>query len=240
MFLEFNASSCYCPKISLSFQPGFPVSGSLFWSLHRPSSFYQDHGSSFGHAAPSRSPDSLVSGRLVLASLRVEALKASDNVLNLCQDLGIIINYDKWSPFSVSDVHLPKHSYREQDFEGFPVSGTSSEASITDRRISFLQAAKCRLLEESVGLAVLSLSACSRGSPQDEIPPADLRGLWDFLDDSVSVVWASSNTQDLFWWSDVQNLFAGISLEPHLPDLLFWSDTSDLGWWTSSSPVCGP
>ena len=50
------------------------------------------------------------------------------------------------------------------------------KASIADRRISVLQAAKHRLLEEPVGPAVLSLSACLRGSPQDEIPPADFAG----------------------------------------------------------------
>ena len=57
-----------------------------------------------------------------------------------------------------------------------------------------------------------------------------LLGLCDFLDDSVSVIWAPSNAQDLFWCSDVQNLLAGISLEVCLRNLLFWSDASDFGW----------
>ena len=57
-----------------------------------------------------------------------------------------------------------------------------------------------------------------------------LRNLWDFLDESVSVVWTPSNEQDLLRWSDVWNLLAGVSLEPQHLDLLFWSDTSDLGW----------
>ena len=78
--------------------------------------------------------------------------------------------------FSFSEALLSRHDNRESDFEGFPDAGTSAETSITDRRISVLQAARRCLLEERVGLAFLSLPSCSQGLLLYEVPPAAVAG----------------------------------------------------------------
>ena len=75
-----------------------------------------------------------------------------------------------------SNVLLSRHDDRESDLEGFPDAETCLETSVANRRISVLQAARRHLLEEPVGLAFLSLPACSRGSPPYEVPPAAVAG----------------------------------------------------------------
>ena len=61
----------------------------------------------------------------------------------------------------------------------------------------------------------------------------ELHNQWDFEDESVVISWTASNESDLLWWSDVNHLLQGVSLEVPHPDLLFWSDTSDHSWGAS-------
>ena len=137
--------------------------------------------------------------------------------------------FQEVSSFFFSDVLLSWHDDREPGFESFPDAGMSAETSIADRRISVLQAAKRRLLEQPVGPAFLSLLACSRVSPPYEVPPAVVAGSVGFPGRVGFGRWTPSNALDLFWWSDFQNFLTGVSLEPCLPDLLFWFDSSVLG-----------
>ena len=57
-----------------------------------------------------------------------------------------------------------------------------------------------------------------------------LRDSWDFQNESISVPWTPSVLDNLRWWSDECNLLVGVSLEPQIPDLLFWSYSSGQGW----------
>ena len=116
---------------------------------------------------------------LILASSRVEAIRARDSLKSLpgtrhCHQFRQI------SPLSISDIHLPENGDRELDFEGFLFSGEGTETSVADRRISVLQAAKRRLLDEPVWPSVLSLSASPRRSSPNEIPPAYSAGRLGF------------------------------------------------------------
>ncbi|XP_066956309.1 uncharacterized protein [Macrobrachium rosenbergii] len=57
-----------------------------------------------------------------------------------------------------------------------------------------------------------------------------LRRSWDFDDDSVLIPWDSACHDDLLWWIEEDRLASGISLVTSPPELLFWSDASDVGW----------
>ena len=172
---------------------------------------------------------------LVLALSRVEALRARDLVLNLCHDLGIIINYEKsyLSPSQTSSYlgmairspilrafptqeRVQKLLSQIEEFLSCRQQGVISWRSLLGRLSSL-----CLLVPEGC-LCMRSLQL-------------RLRVLWDFLDESVSVAWTPSNTLDLFWWSDIWNLLARVPLQPHLPDLLFWPDASDHGWGANLS-----
>ena len=65
-----------------------------------------------------------------------------------------------------------------------------------------------------------------------------LRSGWDFVDESVLVAWDDSCQTDLLWWYDEDRLTDGVSLESHLPELMFWSDASDQGWGATMSEHC--
>ena len=59
-----------------------------------------------------------------------------------------------------------------------------------------------------------------------------LRSQWDAssMDDSHLVRWNEACRQDLEWWSDPLRLVQGSRLGDVPPDLMFWSDASDVGW----------
>ena len=52
---------------------------------------------------------------------------------------------------------------------------------------------------------------------------------WEFLDDSIPIWWDNQCLRDLIWWSNEDDLMQSISFLSPLPDLTFFSDTSDLG-----------
>ena len=153
---------------------GLPVQISLFRSNHSPSSFYQDHVSSFVHASQSGRQDPSMPGRLVDSSLfQSRGFVGKGHCFESVSGTGDSHQFRQISPFSISDIDLPGNDSGELDIEGFPFPGEDTYASFTDRRISVLQEAKCSLLEEPVRPFVLSTPSCSMESSQDEIPPTD-------------------------------------------------------------------
>ena len=150
-------------------------------SVHRPSSFYKGRGSGFGHVAQSRRPDPSLSGRLTDSCLvESRGYKGKGHSFKSLPGIRHHHQFRLISPLSISDVYLPGNGDREPDCEGFPFSGDGTEASVTDRRISVVQAAKRRLLEAPVGPSVLSLSASPWRSSPNEISPADTVGRLGF------------------------------------------------------------
>ena len=168
---------------------------------------------------------------LFLASSRVGSITGEGLSINSLSQSRHSNQFQEVSSFSFSDVLLFRHDSREPDFEDFPDAGTSVETSIADRRISVLQAAKRRLVEEPAGTAFHSLPAFSRGSAPYEVPPVAVSmgfpgqisfGHLDILEHTRSVLVVGC-----------LDLLAGAYLEPRLLDLLFWSDASNLGLGTN-------
>ena len=106
---------------------------------------------------------------LILASSRSEALQGRDEVLNLCQSLGIVVNLEK-------SCLVPSQTVT---YLGMVLVSPSLKAFPTPMRVTtlltqiaefLLQEAKCCLLAMSSRSAVLPMSPCSRRSSANEVP----------------------------------------------------------------------
>ena len=75
-------------------QLGLPVQGSVFRSLHCPYIFTRVMVSTFLHCAGIRIRRYL-DDWLIQAPSRALVIQALDTVLKLCQDLGIVVNWEK-------------------------------------------------------------------------------------------------------------------------------------------------
>ena len=98
---------------------------------------------------------------LVLAASREEALWARDTILQLCEDLGMLVNLEKSSLIPSQD--------RLTDFLGFTDSFEDRKVLLNSRRISVLKKAVCEVLEGSARSSGLSDPSCSRWSAAGEI-----------------------------------------------------------------------
>ena len=121
------------------------------------------------------------------------------------------------------------------DFPGFTDSIEDRKVLIISRRISVLKEVVCEVLEGSVGSPGFSDSFGSRRSSAPEVPPISSSfgvGLCGRVRPSGRGRLLST---DLLWWYDGDWLTDGVSLESHLPELMFWSDASDQGWGATMS-----
>ena len=166
---------------------------------------------------------------LILAASREEAIWARDNVLELCEDLGIVVNLEN---SSLVPSQIVSHLGVRIDSQTFRASPTPTriekffsivEEFLSSRRqsASFWRVLMGHLaslihLVPSGHLRVRSLQLC-------------LRYQWDFLDESQVIHWDASSQEDPLWWCEESRLEEGISLESRLPKLMFWSDASDQG-----------
>ena len=148
--------------------------------------------------------------------------------MKLCQELGILINFDK-SHLSPSQTST---------FLGMVIASQTMKTFPSQERVRMLLSQIEEFLSSSDkawfvgGASWVVCSLCllvSEGHLRMRSFLLTFRDLWDFLDESVSVVCTPSNKQDLLWGSDVQILLAGVSLEPQHQDLLSWSNASYLG-----------
>ena len=155
---------------------------------------------------------------LILASSRPLVLQALETVLHLCQELGILVNWEK-SQLTPSQrvVYL-----------GVILNSTLFRASLSQPRVEKL----CLTVEEFLSslwrrlLGILS-------SPISIVPGGRLRMrslqlrlhlLWDQMDDSTLIPW------DLEWWVTLDRLQSGISPAQVIPHLDSWSYASGVGW----------
>ena len=166
---------------------------------------------------------------LILAASGDEAIWARDTVLDLCVDLGIIVNLEKSSLTPSQVVLYLGVRIDSQTFRALPTPRIEKFSSIVEEFLSSRgQSAKfwrallghlASLLHLVPGgrLLVRSLQLC-------------LRTHWDFLDESQIIRWDASSQEDHLWWCEEGRLEEGVSLEFRHLDLMFWSDASDQGW----------
>ena len=167
---------------------------------------------------------------LIQASSREACVWARDQVLSLCEELGIRINYQKsqLDP-TQSAIYL-----------GIVLDSPTLRASPTPlRTLRFRQLVSEFLSSESQPASIWRRLLGHLSSLTQLVPGGRLRmrGLqivlrqkWDFVNEEILIQWTDLCRSDLLWWIEDGRLESGISLEAVLPDLMLWSDASDTGW----------
>ena len=167
---------------------------------------------------------------LVQSSSHESLLRDLRVVLDLCHELGIVVNPAK--------SHLVPSQVVQ--YLGVVVDSQSFRASPLPERVARLQSTtnaflSCADPPASTWLSLLGiLSSLSHLVPGGRLWVRSLQlclhQAWDWVDQSVRIPWTPVCLRDLQWWLDLPRLSLGVSLAQVSPDLDFWSDASDMGW----------
>ena len=151
-------------------------------------------------------------------------------VLDLCRELGIVVNPAKsrLEPSQVIQYH------------GVVIDSQSFRASPSPDRVARLLSTAGEFLSSTDLPASTWLSLLGMLSSLSHLVPGGrlrvrllqlcLHWSWDQMDQSIRIPWSQDCLRDLKWWLQLPRLEAGMSLQQVSPDLDFWSDTSDVGW----------
>ena len=168
----------------------------------------------------------------ILHSMGIRMRRYLDDwlVLQLCHELGIVVNPQK-SNLVPSQV---------VQYLGVVIDSTSFRASPSEERISRLQSTaaefqSCTSPTASLWLSLLGvLSSLAHLVPGGRLRMRSLQLClhcsWDCQDLEAPVYASMECLRDLQWWLHLPRLSLGVSLCQVSPDLHFWSDTSDVGW----------
>ena len=159
---------------------------------------------------------------LVQSSSRESLLHDLQVVLDLCHELGIVVNPEKshLEPSQVVQYHRCGNRYTV--FQGFSIAGSHRQAAINSWRVSILRRSSSQYLALAAGHALLPLPSSSGRTSSSTVAPT--------LSQSIRVPWSQDCLRDLWWWLHLPRLTLGVSLRQISPDLDFWSDASDVGW----------
>ena len=167
---------------------------------------------------------------LVQSSSRESLLHDLRVVLDLCHELGIVVNPEK-SRLEPSQV---------LQYLGVVIDTRSFRASPLPDRIARLKSTAGEILScadppASTWLSLLGmLSSLSHLVPGGRLRVRSLQlclyRSWDRGDQLVRIPWSPDCLRDLRWWLHLPRLLLGVSLLQVSPDLDFWSDASDVGW----------
>ena len=167
---------------------------------------------------------------LVQSSSRDSLLLDLQVVLDLCRELGIVVNPEK-SRLVASQI---------VQYLGVVIDSRSFRASLSPERIAKLRLTadaflSCADPPAGTWLSLLGiLSSLSHLVPGSRLRVRSLQfclhRLWNRGDQSVWIPWSQDCLRDLRWWLDLPRLSLGVSLAQVSPDLDFWSDASDVGW----------
>ena len=167
---------------------------------------------------------------LVQSSSHESLLHDLQVVLDLCRELGIVVNPAK-SRLVPSQV---------VQYIGVVIDSQSFRASPSLDRVARLQLTAGEFLScadppASTWPSLLGmLSSLSHLVPGGRLRVRSLQlcfhRSWDCGDQSIRIPWSPDFLRDLRWWLDLPRLSLGVSLAQVSPDLDFWSDASDMGW----------
>ena len=174
---------------------------------------------------------------LVHSSSREALLRDLRVILDLCRELGIVVNPAK-SNLVPSQV---------VQYLGVIINTQSIVASPSPDRVSRLLSTAGEFQSSAAPPASVWLSLLGMLSSLAHLVPGRrlrMRSLqiclhqsWDQLDQSTPVAWSPDCLQDLRWWLHLPRLSQGGCLRLVSPDLDFWSDASDVGWGAHLGPL---
>ena len=173
---------------------------------------------------------------LVQSSSRESLLRDLRTVLDLCRELGVVINLEK-SNLVPSQV---------VQYLGVVINTWSFAASPSLDRVSRLLSTAEEFQSSASPPASLWLSLLGILSSLAHLVPGGrlrMRSLqlclnrsWDHVDLSRPVAWSPQCLRDFQWWLHLPRLSRGVSLRQVSPDLDFWSDDSDVRWGAHLGP----
>ena len=167
---------------------------------------------------------------LVQSSSQASLLRDLQTVLQLCHELGIVVNPQK-SNLVPSQV---------AQYLGVVIDAKTFRASPSQERVSRLLSTAAEFQSSASPPASLWLSLLGVLSSLAHLVPGGrlrMRSLqiclhrsWDRQDLEAPVSASVECLHDLQWWLHLPRLSLGVSLCQVSPDLHFWSDASDVGW----------
>ena len=167
---------------------------------------------------------------LVQSSSRDSLLRDLQRVLDLCRELGIVVNTEK--------SHLEPSQALQ--YLGVVIDARSFRASPSPERVARLLSTAGEFLSSADPPASTWLSLLGMLSSLSHLVPGGrlrvrslqlcLHRSWDREDQSIRIPWSQDCLRDLMWWFHLPRLQFGVSLQQISPDLDFWSDALDVGW----------
>ena len=166
---------------------------------------------------------------LIQASSREQVLLSLRTVLQLCNSLGIVVNWEKSQLVPTQRLCYLRVLLDSVSFRASPAQKRVDKLlSIGDVFLSSVeQPAKSWL--ELLGV----LSSLTQLIPGGWLRMRSFQFLhrhWDRRDPDALIRWSPEIERDLLWWLDRERLELGVSLVLVSPQLDLWSDASDVGW----------
>ena len=167
---------------------------------------------------------------LILVESRTACLQARDRLLQVCEELGLQVNFKKSSLIPSQDM----------TYLGMQIQSVRFIAKPTETRVENL----LKIIEEFLSspgppaalwrrllghLSSLTLLV-KGGMLRMRSFQIRQRSRWDFRDELLRIPWDPLCQEDLLWWSWAIQKREGVDLSLPVPDLSFYSDASDVGW----------
>ena len=166
---------------------------------------------------------------LFQSSSRESLLRNLQTVLDLCCELGVVINLEKSNLVPSQVVQYLGVVINTQSFAASPLPDRISRLLSTAEEFRSSASPPARLWLSLLGM----LSSLAHLVPGGRLRMRSLRlclnRSWDHVDLSCLVAWSPECLQDLQWWLHLPRLSQGVSLRQVSLSLDFWSDASDVG-----------
>ena len=167
---------------------------------------------------------------LILAESRTACIQARDRLLQVCEELGLQVNFKKSSLIPSQDMTYLGMQIQSVRFVGKPTeTRVDNLLKIIEEFLSSPDPPAAlwrRLLGHLSSLTLL----VKGGMLQMRSLQIRLRSRWDFRDELLRIPWDPLCQEDLLWWSWAIQQRKGVDLSLPVPDLSFYSDASDVGW----------
>ena len=167
---------------------------------------------------------------LILASSRSLVLQALETVLHLCQELGILVNWEKFQLTPSERVVYLGVILDSTLFRASPSQLRIEKLCLTVEEFLSCDRQPASLWRRLLGILSSLTSIVPGGRLRMRSLQLRLHLLWDQMDDSILIPWDQECRLDLEWWVTLDRLQSGISLAQVNPHLDFWSNASDVGW----------
>ena len=167
---------------------------------------------------------------LIMASSRKEAYWARDMVLQLCQELGIVVNLDKSSLLPSQSIVYLGIQIESQTFRASPTPLRIEEFFLIAEEFLSSKVQSAKFWRVLLGHLASLMHLVPGGQLRMRALQLALKRSWNFQDDSVLVLWNAPSRDDLLWWCEEGHLKEEVSLLVQSLDHMFWADASDQEW----------